>query len=186
MKRLVLLILILLLGIGVSTWATEKDEPKVPHAGGDVTPAEAYGMLMADPEHTFLIDCRTMAEYEFVGHPPMAYNIPYNFWTTKGIMKINPNFANDVVEKFEKTDRLLIICMSGKRSCLACNKLAEAGFEHIFNVLGGFEGDKVKDINSTNYGHLRCINGWQHDGLPYTYEFKEELIYKLYSPCGCE
>ena len=186
MKRLVSLTLILLFSTGISTWATEKEQPKIPHAGGDVTPVAAYEMLMADPERTFLIDCRTMAEYEFVGYPPMAYNIPYKFWTPQEGMKINPNFVKDVTEKCEKTNIILIICRSGRRSRLACNKLAKAGFEHVFNVLCGFEGDKVKDKNSANYGHRRCINGWQHDGLPYTYGLKKELIYKLHSPCGCE
>ncbi|MBC8526015.1 MAG: hypothetical protein H8D22_03950 [Candidatus Cloacimonetes bacterium] len=186
MKRLVSLTLILILCIEISIWATEKSEPKVPHAGGDLTPVEAYEMLMADPENTFLIDCRTMSEYEFVGHPAMAYNIPYKFWTPEEGMIVNPNFAEDVMEKFNKTDRLLIICRSGKRSCFACDILIEVGFENIFNVLGGFEGDKVKDQNSIYYGYRRNIRGWQHDGLPYTYELNDELIYKLHSPCGCE
>jgi len=185
MKKLVLLILIFLVSIGVSTWATETGEPKIPHAGGDLTPLEAYEMLKADPEHTFLIDCRTRPEYEFVGHPPMAYNIPYMFWTLEG-MKKNPNFVRDVVARFKKTDRLLIICRSGGRSRLATDILIEAGFGHVFNVLGGFEGDKVKDKNSIYYGYRGYINGWKHDELPYTYEMNEELVYKPDRPCGCE
>ena len=185
MKKLLLLTMILFMSIGVSIWAREMIDLRMSHAGDDVTPLEAYRMLMKDPEHTFLIDCRTMAEYEFVGHPPMAYNIPCKFWNPEG-MKINPNFAKDVEEKFKKTDRLLIICRSGKRSCLACNILAEAGFKYIFNVLGGFEGDKVKNKNSLNYGYRRHINGWQHDGLPYTYMLNKKLTFKLHSSCGCE
>lgn len=183
MKRLGLLTLILLVSIGVSLWAREKGKPKIAHAGGDLTPVEAYQMLKEDPKHIFLIDCRTMAEYEFVGHPTMAYNIPYKFWTPKE-MVINSTFAEDVAEKFEKTDRLILICRLGKRSCLACNELAKAGFEHLFNVLGGFEGDKVKKKKSIDYGHRRAINGWQYDGLPYTYELDNKLIYS--PPCGCD
>ncbi|MCK4649329.1 hypothetical protein KAT51_07380, partial [bacterium] len=83
MKRSILLTLILLVSIGVSLWAREKGKPKIAHAGDDITPVEAYQMLKEDPKHTFLIDCRTMAEYEFVGHPTMACNIPYKFWTPK-------------------------------------------------------------------------------------------------------
>lgn len=185
MKRLVLLTLILILGIGVYLWAAEKGKPKIPHPGGVLTPLEAYQMLIQDPEQTFLIDCRSMAEYELVGHPPMAYNIPYKSWTPEGL-KINHDFVKDVSEKFKKTDRLLIICRSGKRSRNACSQLVGAGFKNVFNVSDGFEGDMVRDSSSPHYGHRRYVNGWQHDGLPYTYECEKKLIYKLHSPCDCE
>jgi rhodanese-related sulfurtransferase len=185
MKKSVLLILILLVGIGFFAWIVEIGELKVAHAGGDLSPLEAYQMLKEDPEHTFLIDSRTRPEYEFVGHPPMAYNIPYMFWTPEGMRK-NDSFVRDVAARFKRTDRLLIICRSGGRSRRASDMLIEAGFEQVFNVLGGFEGDRVEDKNSTYYGYRGYINGWKHDGLPYTYEMKEELTYKPYQPCGCK
>lgn len=184
-RRLLLSTLIFFVGTGVSSCTHKKDTPKFIHAGGDLTPKQAYKMLMEDAEHTFLIDCRFMAEYEFLGHPPMAYNIPYQFWSPKRREK-NPDFVQDVEEKFKKTDTLLIICRSGRRSCLACDKLALAGFKHIFNVLGGFEGEKVENKNSPHYGHRRYINGWQRDGLPYTYKLEKKLVYKLHKSCGCD
>ncbi|MBU1127949.1 MAG: sulfurtransferase [Candidatus Omnitrophica bacterium] len=177
MNKLALLTSVLILSIGVSVWATEKCEPRVPHAGGDLTPTEAYKMLTADPRHTFLIDVRTRPEYEFVGHPTRAYNIPYMFWTSEG-MKINPDFVKDVAKKFKKTGKLLIICRSGKRSCFACDLLVQAGFKNVSNVLSGFEGDMVKDENSPNYGHRRRLNGWQRDNMPWSYELKKGLVYR--------
>lgn len=194
MKKVAWLALIFLVSIGIFTWAVEEGKPEVAQAKGesvayqDITPCQAYEMLMTDPERTFLIDCRTRPEYKFVGHPEMAYNIPYKFWTPEGMVE-NPNFIRDVEARFKKTDRLILICRSGKRSRLACEVLIEAEFEHVFNVLGGFEGDKVEDKNSIYYGYRRHINGWQHDGLPYTYEIyeiNEESVYKPTLSCGCE
>lgn len=180
-----LLLLLFVVAIGAFSWAQEKRKPKIPHAGGNVTPTEAFKMLAENPEDTFLIDVRSMAEYELVGHPLMAYNIPYMFWTSKG-MKANRDFTKDVREKFKKTDKLIIMCRSGKRSCRATNELVKAGFKDVFNMLDGFEGDKVRTIKSPDFGHRRKINGWQHDKLPYTYSFKKKFVYKLHDSCGCE
>ena len=42
---------------------------------------DAYDMLNTVPD-TYLIDVRTRAEYQFVGHPFKAYLFPYMFWST--------------------------------------------------------------------------------------------------------
>lgn len=49
---------------------------KLNHEGFDVTPSQAYEMVIDDPKHTFIIDVRTPAEYAFIGHPTGSYNIP--------------------------------------------------------------------------------------------------------------
>ena len=41
-----------------------------------VTAREAYDMWQADPERVRILDVRTPEEYVFVGHAPMAWNIP--------------------------------------------------------------------------------------------------------------
>jgi len=146
-----------------------------------ITPTEAYEMFKADPEHTFMVDIRTRAEYIFIGHPNMAYNIPYLFWAPskdeKSGYKKNSHFVSDFAKKFKKTDKILVMCRSGNRSVPSCKLLEEDGFENIFEIPDGFEGKKVSDKNSIHYGH-RCVNGWKHDGLPWTYEIKEDLTYK--------
>lgn len=144
----------------------------------EISPIMTYQALKSNLEHTFLIDCRTRPEYEFVGHPPMAYNIPYEFWIPKGNKK-NSHFVEDVMKRFKQTDTLLIICRSGQRSFKVCEELMRNGFEEVLNVEKGFEGDKVENDSSIYYGYRRHLNGWQHDGLPYTYELKEELVYKV-------
>ena len=90
------------------------------------------------------------------------------------------HFVEDILERFKKEDKLIIMCRSGKRSPKACEELVKAGFENIIEVAGGFEGAKVEDRDSIYYGYRRHINGWQHDGLPYTYEIDPRLSYKGY------
>ncbi|MCP4694446.1 MAG: sulfurtransferase [Desulfobacterales bacterium] len=130
------------------------------HLGGNVTPVEAFKMIKKDPDHTFLVDCRTRAEYQFVGHPEGAYNIPYRFLTTdvgkKGYKEaVNPNFGKDLLSRFNpKTDTLIILCRSGNRSCKGCNEAVKAGWpeDKVFNMMGGFEGGKNKNKASIYYG----------------------------------
>jgi len=158
---------------------------KKAHVGGDVTPSKAYEMLKKDPKHTFLVDCRTRAEYQLIGYPKGAYLIPLQFWSGKlgekkyGKVK-NPNFGKDLLARFNpKTDTLLFICRSASRSCTACNEAVKAGWPEskVFNVLGGFEGDNIKNKNSAYYGQRKC-GGWRNEGLPWTYKINKKLVYK--------
>jgi rhodanese-related sulfurtransferase len=155
-----------------------------PHLGGDVTPVEAYEMLRKDPGHTFLVDCRTRAEYQYVGHPEGAYNIPIRFLSTKvgkkGYVEVdNPNFGQDLLARFNPaTDTLIIFCRSGNRSCKGCNEAIKAGWpeERVFNMMGGFEGGKNKNKHSIHYGQ-RWAGGWRLEGLPSTYKMDPERMY---------
>lgn len=157
---------------------------KKAHIGGDVVPAEAQEMLMKDPGHTFIVDVRTRPEYQMIGHPTGAYNIPLKFWTGKMGDKAygtaaNPNFGKDLRARFNpKRDKLLFICRSGKRSCTACNEAVKVGFSEkkVFNVMGGFEGDKTKYKHSAYHGQ-RIGGSWRNEGLPWTYHMDKKLAY---------
>lgn len=159
--------------------------PNKDHLGGDVSPAQAYEMVQKDPANTFLVDCRTRAEYQYVGHPEGAYNIPIRFLSTKvgkkGYMEVNnPNFGKDLRARFNpETDTLIILCRSGNRSCNGCNEAIKAGFkeENVFNMMGGFEGGKNKNKSSSYYGK-RWAGGWKLEGLPWTYKMKKDLMYQ--------
>ncbi len=132
---------------------------------------DAYKRVMASPDDTFIIDVRTRAEYEFVGHPDMPNGVPniplvfYDQW------RQNENFVADVEERFSKETNLLIICRSGHRAETAAWLLLKAGFSNLFFITDSFEGTLDKD------GH-RTINGWKNNGLPYTYYLDSGLIYK--------
>ena len=155
------------------------------HLGGDLTPVDAYEMVAKDPEHTFLVDCRTRAEYQYVGHPEGAYNIPVKFLSTKvgqnGYLEAdNPDFGKDLLARFKPaTDTLIFLCRSGNRSCSGCNEAVKAGWpeEKVFNLMGGFEGDKNKNKKSIYYGK-RWAGGWKLEGLPWTYTMSNDLMYQ--------
>ena len=162
------------------TYKVKKD-----HLGGDITPAEAFEMVKKDTKSTFLVDCRTRPEYQFVGHAKGSYNVPLQFFSTKigekGYVNIsNQNFGKDLLVRFNpKTDTLIIYCRSGGRSCAACNEAVTAGFadSKVFSIMGGFEGGKNKNKDSCFYGQ-RWAGGWRLEGLAWTYKMDKKLMYK--------
>ncbi len=162
------------------------------HAAGDarlaknINSLEAYDRLQRGGGNTYLVDVRTPEEYQLVGHPPMAYNIPFVFF--QGGPHRNPHFVKDVASRFKRSDTLLVICRSGSRSAPAADALKQAGFSNVYNVRDGFEGDAFQGHSpkekallqkySPFYGLRGRVEGWQFYGLPYTYEIKDELIYR--------
>ena len=162
---------------------------------------EAYDMLNTVPD-TYLIDVRTRAEYQFVGHPFKAYLFPYMFMSTdlakeddQYNYKLGPknkSFVEEIGKAFKKTDNLLILGRDGTRSRLAAKDLIDGGFKNVFDVEDGFEGaefptfeDKDRDkfyrqLAKRNkiYGfkHRRHY-GWQWWGLPWTYEIDLKYVY---------
>lgn len=166
----------------LSFGATSLPDAKQTSLGLYVTAAEAHIKWLSNPGNIKIIDCRTPEEYIFVGHAPMAYNIPSKFVThkvdgqNKPIMKINPGFVSQVIKKFEITDTIMIMCRSGVRSAQATNQLAQAGFKNVYNITDGFEGDKVTDPENCFYGK-RLKNGWKNTGNPWTYKLKPDFLY---------
>jgi rhodanese-related sulfurtransferase len=140
-----------------------------------VTAKEAYDMWQADPDLKIL-DVRTPEEYVFVGHAPMAVNIPFAFlayaWddAKKGFpWELNPDFVDLVKARYALDDMILVSCRSGGRSAMAINALAKAGFTTAYNILDGMEGGRVDDPDSVFDG-MRLRNGWKVSGLPWTYD----------------
>jgi rhodanese-related sulfurtransferase len=155
------------------------------HDGINIKPKEAYEILRKNPGRVFIVDVRSRYEYQDIGHPAGAYNIPVFFYTTetghKGYKMIpNDNFCRDLKDRFNtKRDSLLIICRSGERSTTAVNEAIKCGFskDKVFNVLGGFEGDKIHEEESPFMGQ-RMVGGWRLEGLPWTYKMVQELMYQ--------
>ncbi len=161
----------------------EIPEKKKTSLGLYVNSQKAYSMWKASPEKVAIIDCRTPEEYTFIGHAPMAYNIPtklvsLQFDPKKKTykMKDNPGFLADVKKRFKKDQTLLLMCRSGSRSAKGINMLAKAGFKNVYNIYDGFEGDKVKD-GASYFNGRRMVNGWKNSGNPWTYKGDESLMY---------
>jgi rhodanese-related sulfurtransferase len=121
-------------------------------------PAEAYELMQRE-ERALLIDTRTEIEFFYVGHPTGAINIE---WHMSPDFEINPNFAAEVLREAGDKDRpLLLICRSGKRTLDAGEALEAAGFNKVFNILEGFEGDLDENF------HRGTLGGWRKAGLPW-------------------
>ena len=146
--------------------------------GKYITAEQAYAKYSKDPNTIHILDVRTPGEYAFVGHAPMAVNIPLYFLKpglTKNnrlIMPLNENFVAEVEAKFEKTDMVFVMCRSGGRSAACINKLVLAGFTNLYNIIDGFEGDK----DTKGY---RTVNGWKNSSAPWTYKLDPKLVYSL-------
>ena len=131
---------------------------------GDVTPVEAWKILKFE-DHAVLIDCRTKAEWSYVGVTDLSeidkeqLNIS---WKVFPEMEINPVFQKEISEACPNKDsKLLFLCRSGVRSIDAAISACEAGYNDAYNVLEGFEGEK--DVN----GHRGQLGGWKFHGLPW-------------------
>ena len=147
-----------------------------------VTAKEAYEKWKAAPDKLKIIDVRTREECLFLGHPAMAWKIPIAVqtweWDTEKNefpMKPLPDFVSRVKEIAEPNDTLLVMCRSGGRGAIAVNMLAKAGFEHVYNITDGMEGDAVKDPESL-YNGQRLKNGWKNSGIPWTYKPNPERM----------
>ncbi len=130
---------------------------------GDITPEEAWKLLVDDPE-AVLVDCRTAAEWRFVGVPDLASlqrDVVYIEWSrTDGTH--NDGFVDDLKAAGVTAGGrpVVFLCRSGNRSIGAAEAATEAGIAPSYNVLDGFEG------NLDAEGH-RGGTGWKAIGLPW-------------------
>jgi rhodanese-related sulfurtransferase len=141
-----------------------------------LTAREAYEKWKATPDKVTVLDVRTPEEFLFIGHAEMAWNVPFaaqSYQWDAGKKRFPmtplPDFVARVQKVAEPDDTLLVMCRSGGRSAMAVNRLAEAGFKNVYNIVDGMEGDSVKDPDSLFHGQ-RLVNGWKNSGLPWTYE----------------
>ena len=164
--------------------ATSLPKSKQTVLGLYLTAEEAFSKWHVDSEKVVVLDVRTPEEYIFVGHAPMARNIPVRVLNQeltakkrRPVMELNPDFVSQVRKDYKTTYTILIMCRSGGRSALAVNLLAEAGFQQVYNITDGFEGDAVKDPQSY-YNGKRVKNGWRNSGAPWTYKLEPNLMYQ--------
>ena len=111
------------------------------YAGG-VAPPVAWNLVREG--QAILVDVRSAEERKFVGHVPGSLHVA---WATGTALTRNPRFVRELEAKLVKDGGkdavVLLLCRSGRRSVLAAEAAAAAGFRHVFNVLEGFEGEVV-------------------------------------------
>lgn len=129
------------------------------YAGG-VTPPIAWELVQKG--QAVLVDVRSGEERKFVGHVPESLHVA---WATGTALTRNPRFVRELEAKLAKDGGkdavALLLCRSGKRSALAAEAAAKAGFTRVFNVLEGFEGE----IDA--HQHRGGSDGWRFHGLPW-------------------
>ena len=119
-----------------------------------MTPPEAWRLFKEGQAR--LVDVRTAPEVRYVGCVPGALQAEWH------------GSDPDQVERFltSKGDRapdetVLLLCRSGVRSHHAARVAREAGYQTVFNVFEGFEGQR-------NHAHQRgFVDGWRSHGLPW-------------------
>jgi rhodanese-related sulfurtransferase len=137
---------------------------------GDITPEEAWKLLSDNPE-AVLVDCRTDAEWRFVGVADitdLGRDVVYVQWS--GVNgKRNEQFVDELIEAgvtpgegphASRGRPVVFLCRSGNRSVGAAEAATAAGIAPSFNVLDGFEG------HLDDEGH-RGGSGWRAVGLPW-------------------
>jgi len=131
-------------------------ELKLSYAGA-LLPAEAYALMTHLPEAK-LVDVRTRAELEWVGRIPGSLAIEWNTWPGGNR---NLDFIAEIEAQIDRSATVMLICRSGVRSHHAAAALARIGYQHAYNVLQGFEGDKDRN------GQRNRLGGWRAAGLPW-------------------
>jgi rhodanese-related sulfurtransferase len=128
----------------------------LPFAGG-ITPTVAWDYVST--QHVLLVDVRSNEERKFVGYIPGSIHVP---WATGTALTRNPRFIRELESKIGgKSAIALLICRSGKRSALAAEAAAKAGFTSVFHVLEGFEGE------IDEHQQRGKADGWRFHGLPW-------------------
>ena len=123
---------------------------------GQVAPALAWELFEAGD--ALLVDVRSAEERKFVGQVADSLHVP---WATGTALTRNQRFVRELEAKTGKESLVLLLCRSGKRSALAAEAAAKAGFQHVYNVLEGFEGE----IDAQQ--HRGGGDGWRFRGLPW-------------------
>jgi rhodanese-related sulfurtransferase len=130
---------------------------------GDITPEQAWTLLRENAD-AVLVDCRTSAEWTFVGVPDLSElqrDTVFIEWNRTDGSR-NTGFVEDLqaagVTPGERP--VVFLCRSGNRSIGAAEAATEAGIAPSYNVLDGFEG------NLDERQH-RGTTGWKAVGLPW-------------------
>lgn len=124
-----------------------------PRPTEDIKPGKAYELVQ---DGAIYLDVRSVSEFT-QSHPADAYNVPIIIFGDDGQRDKNGNFLEIVKANFSPKTPIVCGCKSGMRSSMAADMLAEAGFEQVYNMVGGMGGAKVDG---------ESVPGWEAAGLP--------------------
>lgn len=137
-----------------------------------LTSEQAYSWLEIDPDVLF-VDVRDPLESSLMGHPKnIDAIVPVRVLSDTFDPKIqeyqlvdNPDFIdqmNEILTLFDRTKSqdLVVICGSGRRSAAAVRKLYKHGYTKVWHVTDGYPGEEKVGMNSDH--------AWRIAGLPWT------------------
>jgi rhodanese-related sulfurtransferase len=136
---------------------------------GDLDPRAAWDLLARDKD-AVLVDCRSRAEWSWVGMPDLSalgkrvIGVEWQRWSERG-MQANQSFAGDLAAAgVSPAQPVVFLCRSGARSKSAAILMTRAGYARCFNLAGGFEGPH------DGHRHRGTAAGWKVAGLPWGQE----------------
>lgn len=132
--------------------AVEKNLPYT----GELTPKEAF--LLLQQTNALLVDVRSQAELDLVGRVPDAIHIEWAFYPG---MVANAEFSTQLKAKVDQDKTIIFMCRTGGRSHNAAVLAQKLGYNQVFNMAEGFEGE----VNAQKQRTL--INGWKQADLPW-------------------
>src|SRR5512145_2550392 len=91
----------------------------------NISPQKARKLM--EEKEVIVLDVRAPWEYA-KGHIKLAENLDLT----------DPNFAEHI-EKLDKNKKYIVYCKTGRRGAMALEIMEKAGFEHIYNLIGGYE-----------------------------------------------
>ena len=131
---------------------------------GDLNPQETWDLLKANAD-SFLVDCRTAAEWQYVGVPDLDSidrKIVFVEWQSFPMMEKNASFLSEISQtEIKKESSIVLLCRSGARSRSAAEFLTSYGYKSCYNCSDGFEG------NHNDNGQRGELNGWKFSNLPW-------------------
>jgi len=193
MKRMLIALMVTSIGFAVHAgqdWSKLKSK-KQTQAGLYMTPQQAQKHMQTKGSKTLFVDVRSRPEVNFLGMPTLAdANVPYmklNEWFSWNKkkqsfqMEVNSGFASEIESRLKakgltKDDEVILICRSGSRSSKAADLLTKLGYNKVYSIPEGFEGDKSKAAATKGQ---RVINGWKNAGLPWSYKLQIAKMYQV-------
>jgi rhodanese-related sulfurtransferase len=128
---------------------------------GELTASEVVRYCAAHSDGV-IVDVRTDAEWQSVGVVDAANlqaQVVYLSWRMLPQMQINPDFLTQLTKCVpDVASAIFFLCRSGVRSYEAATMMAEHGYTHCFNIIGGCES--VADGSGRP-------NGWKAEGMPW-------------------
>ncbi|MFN3322863.1 MAG: MBL fold metallo-hydrolase [Bryobacteraceae bacterium] len=107
---------------GIQGWqASGRELASIPQ----ITCHELHRALSEDPDPPLVIDVRNPAEWK-AGHIAQAIPMPLRHVASRA-------------GELDRSRHIAVHCKSGYRSTIAAGLLRRAGFEHVANVVGGFD-----------------------------------------------